>query len=116
LLSNELLKKKAFPLINENTPVFFILIDNLRYDQWKIINPLITEYFRLDEEDTYSSILPTATQYARNAIFSGLMPLEMEKRFPSLWQNDDDEGGKNLHEETFLGRSDQTQLKQRLQI
>jgi CheY-like chemotaxis protein len=84
LLSNELLKKKAFPLINENTPVFFILIDNLRYDQWKIINPLISEYFRLDEEDTYSSILPTATQYARNAIFSGLMPLEIEKTIPGF--------------------------------
>lgn len=102
LMSNELLKKKAFPLINSSTPVFFILIDNLRYDQWKIINPLISEYFRIDEEDTYSSILPTATQYARNSIFSGLMPLEMEKKFPSLWQNDDDEGGKNLHEEAFL--------------
>ncbi|MCX2493637.1 PglZ domain-containing protein [Pedobacter sp. PF22-3] len=102
LLSNELLKKKAFPLINDNTPVFFILIDNLRYDQWKIINPLISEYFRIDEEDMYTSILPTATQYARNAIFSGMMPLDMEKRFPQLWQNDDDEGGKNMHEEAFL--------------
>ncbi|MCY1514756.1 Regulator of RpoS [compost metagenome] len=102
LFSNELLKKKVFPLINNTTPVFFILIDNLRYDQWKVIHPLISEYFRLEEEDTYLSILPTATQYARNAIFSGLMPLEMEQRFPSLWQNDDDEGGKNLHEEAFL--------------
>ncbi len=102
LFSHDLLKKKAFPLVNDQTPVFFILIDNLRYDQWKIINPLITEYFRLDEEDTYSSILPTATQYARNAIFSGLTPLDMEKRFPKLWQNDDDEGGKNLHEAAFL--------------
>ncbi|WP_293785841.1 PglZ domain-containing protein [uncultured Pedobacter sp.] len=102
LLSNELLKKKAFPLINDSTPVFFILIDNLRYDQWKIINPLISEYFRIDEEDMYTSILPTATQYARNAIFSGMMPLDMEKRFPQLWQNDDDEGGKNMHEEAFL--------------
>lgn len=102
LFSNDLLKKKVFPLINNTTPVFFILIDNLRYDQWKVIHPLISEYFRLEEEDTYLSILPTATQYARNAIFSGLMPLEMEQRFPSLWQNDDDEGGKNLHEEIFL--------------
>ena len=111
LLSHELLRKKAFPLINPNTPVFFILIDNLRYDQWKIINPLISEYFRLEEEDTYSSILPTATQYARNAIFSGLMPLEMEKKFPSLWQNDDDEGGKNLHEEAFLSEQIKRSLR-----
>jgi len=111
LFSHELIKKKVFPLINDNTPVFFILIDNLRYDQWKIINPLISEHFRLEEEDTYSSILPTATQYARNAIFSGLTPLEMEKRFPSLWQNDDDEGGKNLHEETFLGEQIKRSLR-----
>ena len=102
LLSKDLLKKKAFPLISAGTPVFFILIDNLRYDQWKIINPLISEYFRLEEEDIYSSILPTATQYARNAIFSGLMPLEMEKQFPDLWRNDDVEGGKNLNEDKFL--------------
>lgn len=102
LLSPDLLKKKAFPLINDKVPVFFVLIDNLRYDQWKIINSLITDHFRLDDEDMYSSILPTATQYARNAIFSGLMPLDMEKRFPGMWQNDDDEGGKNLFEEAFL--------------
>ena len=111
LLSNNLLKKKVFPLINSTTPVFFILIDNLRYDQWKIINPLICEYFRLDEEDIYSSILPTATQYARNSIFAGLMPLEMETRFPSLWQNDDDEGGKNLHEEAFLAEQIKRSLR-----
>lgn len=102
LFSHELMKKKVFPLINPNITTFFILIDNLRYDQWKVIHPLIGEYFRLEEEDTYSSILPSATQYARNAIFSGLLPLDMEKRFPSLWQNDDEESGKNLHEEEFL--------------
>lgn len=111
LLSHELLKKKAFPLINSNHPVFFILIDNLRYDQWRVIHPLINEYFRTEEEDTYCSILPTATQYARNAIFSGMMPLEMEKTFPGLWQNDDDEGGKNLHEETFLGHQIKNSLR-----
>lgn len=102
LLSHNLFKKKVFPALSEQIPTFFILIDNLRYDQWKIINPIITEYFRLEEEDIYFSILPTATQYARNAIFSGLMPSEMEKRFPDMWQNDEDEGGKNLFEEKFL--------------
>ncbi|MXV14894.1 bifunctional response regulator/alkaline phosphatase family protein [Hufsiella ginkgonis] len=101
-LSFELFKKKVFPALEANKPTFFILVDNLRYDQWKIINPVITEYFRLDEEETYYSILPTATQYARNAIFAGLMPLDMEKRFPGMWQNDEDEGGKNLYEEQFL--------------
>ncbi len=102
LFSNELLKQKVFPHIGNKAPVFFILIDNLRFDQWKVISPLISEHFNLLEEDTYCSILPTATQYARNAVFSGLMPLEMEKKYPKLWQNDDNEGGKNLFEEEFL--------------
>ncbi len=100
--STQLFKKKVFPKLDGKGPVFFILIDNLRYDQFKIINPVISEYFRLEEEDTYYSILPTATQYARNSIFSGLMPLEMEKRYPEMWQNDEDDGGKNLYESDFL--------------
>ncbi|MBE8722191.1 T9SS response regulator signal transducer PorX [Sphingobacterium pedocola] len=102
ILSHQLFKKKVFPSLQEDKPTFFFLIDNLRYDQWKIINDVITDYFRLEEETSYYSILPTATQYARNAIFSGLTPLEMEKRFPDLWQNDEDEGGKNLYEDKFL--------------
>src|SRR3546814_12075903 len=68
---------------------FCFLIDNLRYDQWRIVNDVITNYFRLEAEESYYSILPTATQYARNAIFSGLMPLDMERQHPGLWQNED---------------------------
>lgn len=111
LTSDQLFKKKVFPALEANKPTFFILIDNLRYDQWKVINSLLTDYYRLDEEECFYSILPTATQYARNAIFSGLMPLEMEKRFPTLWQNDEDEGGKNLCEDKFL--ADQIQRSYR---
>jgi hypothetical protein len=102
ILSHQLFKKKVLPNLSEERPTFFFLIDNLRYDQWKQINDVVTDYFRLEEEDNYYSILPTATQYARNAIFSGLTPLEMQKRFPDLWQNDEDEGGKNLNEDKFL--------------
>ncbi len=102
LLSHNLLRKKVFPNLSTSVPTFFILIDNLRFDQWKIISPIINEYFRMEEEEVYVSILPTATQYARNAIFSGMLPSEMEKRFPKLWKNDEEEGGKNLHEEEFL--------------
>ena len=102
LQSHQLMKTKVFPLISSDVPTFFLLIDNLRYDQWKIIAPIISEYFRTEEEDIYSSILPTATQYARNAIFSGLLPSEMEKQYPKLWKNDEDEGGKNLFEDEFL--------------
>ncbi|MCL7988323.1 bifunctional response regulator/alkaline phosphatase family protein [Sphingobacterium sp. lm-10] len=101
-LSHHIFKKKVFPTMEDDRPTFFFLIDNLRYDQWRVINEIITEYFRLEEEDSYFSILPTATQYARNAIFSGLTPLEMERRFPDHWQNDNDEGGKNMHEDVFL--------------
>ncbi|WP_028295882.1 bifunctional response regulator/alkaline phosphatase family protein [Olivibacter sitiensis] len=102
LTSPQLLRKKVFPQLESNRPTFFFLIDNLRYDQWKVINDVLANYYRIDEEDTYYSILPTATQYARNAIFSGMMPSDMERQFPQLWQNDEDEGGKNLHEEAFL--------------
>ncbi|HAI82645.1 MAG TPA: two-component system response regulator [Chitinophagaceae bacterium] len=108
VLSPQLLANSVFPLLQKQTPVFFILIDNLRFDQWKAIQPLLTEQFRVVSEDTFYSILPTATQYARNAIFSGLMPIEIQRKFPQHWKNDDDEGGKNLSEELFL----QYQLKQ----
>src|SRR5699024_5272708 len=114
LLSPKLFQKKVFPGLEKGQPTFFILIDNLRYDQWKVINDAITDYYRLVEEDNYFSILPTATQYARNAIFSGMMPLEMAERFPKEWQNDEDEGGKNLYEDVFL--EDQIQRMYRRDI
>jgi len=108
LMSHELMKVKALPLVDASEePVFFLLIDNLRYDQWKVLQPIIEELFKVIEEDTYCSILPTATQYARNAIFSGLMPSEIQKRFPSKWVSDEEEEGKNNYEEDFL--SDQLQ-------
>ena len=101
LLSHNLIQKNVSPLLDEK-PLYFILIDNLRYDQWKIIEPMIQNDFRVKKEEIYYSILPTATQYSRNAIFSGLLPLEMEKRFSGKWKNDEDEGGKNMFEEDFL--------------
>ncbi|MEY3417145.1 MAG: hypothetical protein RL060_1257 [Bacteroidota bacterium] len=104
LLSNQLMKKKVFPLLEGDEPVFFMLIDNLRYDQWKILEPIITELFHVEEESTYYAILPTTTAYARNAIFAGLMPLDMEKQHPDLWVNDDDDDGKNNNEDKFLAR------------
>jgi len=104
ILSHQLMKKKVFPLVKED-PLFFLLIDNLRYDQWKIIEPIILEYFNLEEESAYYSILPTTTAFARNSIFSGLLPSEMEKQHPDLWINDDnDEEGRNNYEEEFFMR------------
>lgn len=103
VMSHTLFRKKILPVIEgTEDPVFFILIDNLRYDQWKVLYPVLSDMLKLQDEDAYCSILPTATQYARNAIFAGMMPLDIEKRFPKLWTYDDDEGGKNLHEEEFL--------------
>lgn len=102
IMSHNLMQLKVLPHLEPGTPLFFVLIDNLRFDQWKAIQPKFAEILRIQEEETFYSILPTATQYARNAIFSGLLPVEMEKRFPEWWKNDDEEGGKNLHEEEFL--------------
>ncbi len=102
IMSHTVLKHHLFPMLKNDKPTFFILIDNLRFDQWKTIQPLLSEYFRLTNEDISLSILPTTTQYSRNAIFSGLTPLEIEKKYPIEWKNDDEDGGKNLYEETFF--------------
>jgi len=102
ILSHTLLREKVLPQLQKGTPLFFVLVDNLRFDQWRAIQPIFAESFRILEEDTFYSILPTATHYARNAIFSGMLPGEIEKKFPQFWKNDDDEGGKNLHEEELL--------------
>jgi len=102
IMSHNLLKYKVFPHLEKGTPLFFVLIDNLRFDQWKTIQPVFSESFRIQEEETFYAILPTATQYARNAIFAGLLPVDIERVFPVQWKNDDEEGGKNLHEEEFF--------------
>ena len=106
LLSNELFKTKVFPLLNAGEKVFLIVLDNFRYDQWKTLEREIGDQFDIDE-DVYCSILPTATQYARNAIFSGLMPEQISKMFPDLWVDEDEEEGKNLNEAPLI----QTQLE-----
>ncbi len=103
LFSHQLFQSRVFDLLKEDKPTYFILIDNLRYDQWKVLEPIIRESFKVIKEDMYYSILPTATQYARNAIFSGLTPLQISEHYPNYWKNDDDEGGKNLYEEQLLG-------------
>ncbi|MGL2993290.1 response regulator [Flavobacterium sp. TSSA_36] len=101
--SHTLFKELVVPeIIKKDKPVLFVVIDNLRYDQWKAFENVVANYYKLEKEVPYYSILPTATQYARNAIFSGLTPLEMETKFPQYWKNDPEEGGKNLYEAEFL--------------
>jgi CheY-like chemotaxis protein len=102
VFSPSIFKKNLFPLLKEGKKVMVVLIDNLRYDQWKVIQPIFQQYFRMQEENMFFSILPTATQYARNSIFAGLMPAEIKKRFPDKWFDDTDDEGKNLYEEDFL--------------
>ena len=103
LLSHEIFGELVAPEIRKkDKPILFVVIDNLRYDQWKAFESVVNNHYKLGKEVSYFSILPTATQYARNAIFSGLTPLEMEKKFPQYWKNDPDEGGKNLYEGEFL--------------
>jgi DNA-binding response OmpR family regulator len=104
MLSHEVMKKKVFPELEEDSPVFFIVLDNLRFDQWKIIQGQIQDYFNIGKEESYYSILPTTTAYARNAIFSGMMPSDMEKYHSDLWVREDVEDGKNNFEDKFLER------------
>ncbi|MBQ9073352.1 MAG: PglZ domain-containing protein [Muribaculaceae bacterium] len=101
LMSPQVFKSHVFPLLDKKEKVFFILIDNFRLDQWNTIKPLLSDYFTF-EEDLYCSILPTATQYARNAIFSGLMPDKISKMFPDLWVDEDEDEGKNLNESPLI--------------
>ncbi len=103
VMSHTLFRELVVPEITKkDKPILFVVIDNLRYDQWKAFESVLNNHYKLEKEVPYYSILPTATQYARNAIFSGLLPIDMEKQFPQYWKNDVEEGGKNLYEAEFL--------------
>ncbi len=101
LLSHRIFPEVVFPMLDAGEKTVFVLIDNFRLDQWRTIKPLLAEYFDFDES-LYTTILPTATQYARNAIFSGLMPVQIQKMFPDLWVDEDEEEGKNINESPLI--------------
>ncbi len=105
LLSHQVMKKEVFPLLQNGEKVFFILIDNLRYDQWHLIESALSDFYTVEEEVPFYSILPTTTAYARNAIFSGMLPEEMASRHRDLWVHEDEDEGKNMKEEEFLKRN-----------
>jgi DNA-binding response OmpR family regulator len=105
VFSHTLLKEKLFPTLSGNKPVFLIVIDNLRYDQWKTIQPVIEERFRIKSDDVFYSILPSVTQYSRNAMFSGLMPAEIKRKYPQYWTGEEDEGTKNQFEDKLLAEN-----------
>ena len=108
LRSNEVFKTEVLPLLDSGKKVCFVVIDNFRLDQWKTISPLVADIYNIEKERLYTAILPTATQYARNAIFSGLMPIDIERMFPDLWVDEDSPEGKNVNEaplvQTLLDR------------
>ena len=104
VMSHTLMRSKIFPVVDAGEKTTLLLIDNFRYDQWRTVAPLLRGYYDVAVDDFYCAILPTATQYARNAIFAGLMPLAIDRLMPKKWLNDNEEGGKNQYEEEFLRR------------
>ena len=104
VMSHTLMRSNIFPVVDNNTKTTLLLIDNFRYDQWRAISGMLRGYFDIATDDFYCAILPTATQYARNAVFAGLMPLAIDKLMPNKWLNANEEGGKNQYEEEFLAR------------
>ena len=113
IMSHNLMREKVFPHVNKERPTVMVLLDNMRFDQWKVIEPYLSQLYRVEEEDYFYSILPTATQYSRNAIFAGMWPSEIEKHYRQWWLNDADEGGKNNHEADLLGKQIERLLRNR---
>ncbi|MEN8118369.1 MAG: bifunctional response regulator/alkaline phosphatase family protein [Bacteroidota bacterium] len=102
MLSPDIIKHRVFPHLEQGKKTFVLVVDNLRYDQWRILSPVFNEYFRTQSEELYCGILPTATMYARNSMFAGLMPSEIERLYPEYWDDDNNEGHKNKYEEELL--------------
>lgn len=101
LMSHQIFSQKIFPQLNNGDKIFLIIIDNFRYDQWRTLQTELADLFTFDD-NLYYSILPTVTQYARNAICSGLLPLQIQQMFPDLWVDEDEDEGKNLKEGELL--------------
>jgi len=102
ILSHQLVREKVLPHLQKKKPIFFVVLDNLRFDQWKVIERTLISDFRIIEEDFFYSILPTSTQYSRNSIFAGMLPLDIQRHMPQYWKNDTEEGGKNLFEKELF--------------
>jgi CheY-like chemotaxis protein len=115
-MSHNLMRNKVFPHIGDGVPTVMLLLDNLRLDQWKVLEPIFSELFRVEEEDYFCAILPATTQYSRNAIFAGMMPADIETRFPNWWLNDAEEGGKNLHEHELLAEQIKKTLRKEVKF
>jgi len=104
VMSHTAFNKKVMPYLKDEVPTFLIMIDNFRFDQWKVVQNTLSEIFNLVQDDVYLTILPTTTHYARNSFFAGMLPSEIEKIYPNLWVNEEEDEGKNIHEEDLIGR------------
>lgn len=102
LMTHNIIKESVIPHVKAGDTTVLLVIDNLRLDQWRIIRPLIKEFFNIERDELCCAILPTTTQYSRNALFAGLMPAAIAEKYPQYWRNDDDEDGKNLFESDLL--------------
>lgn len=116
VMSHNLLKNYLIPEIEEGVPAYLFLLDNLRYDQWKIIEQMLSNLYHVKEEKTFYSILPTATQYSRNAIFAGMLPRDIKKHYGSMWLDDHEEGGKNMHEGALLKSHMDRMIRKQLRV
>lgn len=105
LMSPTVVRERLFPLLEDERPTFMIVIDNFRYDQWKYIQPFVEQYLHTERDEIYYSIIPTTTQFARNSMFAGLMPAEIERKYPQYWVNEDEEGFKNQFESELMGEN-----------
>ena len=103
MLSHEVLRSSLFPLLKEREgqPVCFVLIDCMRLDQWRVFEKTLRKWFTIDTQ-LVGSILPTATPFSRNAIFSGYTPAQLQRAFPNEWDLSKGEQSLNQHEELFL--------------
>ena len=101
LMSPDIFKRCVFPRLSAGRKVLLLVLDNCRFDQWRMLSAELSDDFDI-EENLYYSILPTATQYARNAIFAGLMPLQIKETYPNLWVDEEEDEGKNLNEEELI--------------
>ena len=102
MMSQDIMHKKVFPMLDAGEKVFFVVFDNLRFDQWRAVKELFRNEYIIEEEQLYCAMLPTSTQYARNAIFAGLTPLQIKNMYPKLWVDEDEEEGKNKYEEELI--------------
>ncbi len=102
VMSPDVLDTAILPLLRQDQKPVLLLLDNFTLDQWIIAQPLFTREFHIASDSLYTAILPTSTQYCRNAVMSGLLPADIATRFPSLWVSEESSQGKNLHEEALL--------------